>query len=170
MGVGGACLPGTSLLGVQRREHGVGVETGWDDGATGHHGPTLTPPGQDLRTGLAAITGTRQLPGNQERDRSEEPRAHLPPPPPVALAGDSLGAWGHRPSLGRAVGHWRQLQGLGTVGRGGHERSVPPPRWPPTRRGHPMLTSGSVGAPWALGSSPSPWSGGAGGPQGLGQR
>lgn len=52
-------------------------------------GPTLTPPGRicALDEGLAAITGTRQL----------------------------LGAWGHRASLGRAVGHWRQLEGLGTL-------------------------------------------------------
>lgn len=65
--------------------------SGWRrDGVMGQQattGPTLTPPGQDLRTGLAAITGTRQL----------------------------LGAWARRPPLGRAVGHWRQLQGLGTL-------------------------------------------------------
>lgn len=57
---------------------------GWRwDGVMGQQaitGPTLTPPGQDLRTGLAAITGTRQLPGNQEGVGSEELRAHLPSP------------------------------------------------------------------------------------------
>lgn len=36
---------------------------------------------------LAATTGTRQL----------------------------LGAWGHWPSRGRGVEHWRQLEGLGTL-------------------------------------------------------
>lgn len=36
MGVGGACLPGTSLLEPRGENMGVGMKTGWGDRATGH--------------------------------------------------------------------------------------------------------------------------------------
>lgn len=112
----GACLPGTSLLGVQRREHGVGVETGWGDGATGHHGTHPDP----------TRAGSAHRFGRHHRNQAATGSLGTPAPP-----GQS------RWALEAAAGP-----------------------------GH----SGSAGAPWALGSSPSPWPGGAGGPQGLGQR
>lgn len=97
---------------------------------------------------MAATTGTRQLSGNQEGDGSEGPAG--PPATPTPGPCYSLGAWGHRPSLGRAAGHWRRLEGLGTVGREGRDRPGLPPGMTPlqprvTTRAHLWPAGGPAG-------------------------
>lgn len=96
-------------------------------------GPTLTPPGRicALDEGLAAITGTRQLPGNQEGDgvRSRGPTAphpHRQPWPATHWApGDTGPPWAEPLGTG---GSWRAWALWGEGDTGGQ---CLPPRCPP---------------------------------------
>lgn len=130
---------------------------GSGDGATG---PSWDPPcpnsgGSKWRTEeLAATTGTRQLPGNQEGELREEPAApNLPPQHPhyPRSPRHSLGAQGCWPSWGRAVGHRRRLRGLGTAGQEKHRKfRVSPP-------GHQLPWEAALCSPLALGGPRGLW-------------